>query len=109
LPINLRETQHSIHPIIWHIRESVSSGRRLIQAEPERMVMTEGLVIRGSSVMIHHSSNALNPIAEDMFQFRPLNFIEKRLNAIRKIWWLNELLSRQCALHVIEKPEVQGR
>jgi hypothetical protein len=44
---------------------------------------------------------------ENMFQFGPLNFVQKRLNAIKKIHWPSELLSRQCAFHVTEKPDAR--
>jgi hypothetical protein len=71
------------------------------------MVMMEDLLMEVVTIIIQHLSNAFDIVVEDIFQFRPLNFIQKRLNSIKKIYWRSELLSCQCALHVIEKPEVR--
>jgi ABC-type dipeptide/oligopeptide/nickel transport system ATPase subunit len=35
------------------------------------------------SIVIQHPSNSLDPVAEDMFQFRALNLVERPLNVIK--------------------------
>jgi hypothetical protein len=49
------------------------------------MVTMEGLLMEVVSIVIQHPSNPLDPMMDGMFQFGPLSFIQKRLNAIEKI------------------------
>jgi hypothetical protein len=64
------------------------------------MVMMEKLFSEGLSIFIQRPSDALDPRMEDMFQFGPLNQVQKALNAINTIHWPSEPLSCQCAVHV---------
>jgi hypothetical protein len=57
------------------------------------------------SIIIQHPLNLLYPVVKDEFQFRPLNFTQKFLNASEKILCPEELMSYRCRLHVPEKPE----
>jgi hypothetical protein len=68
------------------------------------MIM-EGLLMEVVSIVIKHPLNQLYPVVKDKFQFGPLNFTQKFLNANEKILWPRELLSCQCRFHVPEKPE----
>jgi hypothetical protein len=86
-------------------RRSIRSGDRPIRAELERMVIIKGLHMEGVSIVIQHPVNPHYPMVKDEFQFRPLNFIQKFLNASEKILWPGELLFSQCRLHVPEKSE----
>jgi hypothetical protein len=86
---------------------SINSGHMPIEAELERMVITGGLFMEVVSTIIQHPLNALYPVVKDEFQFRPLNFIQKYLNASEKILRPGKLLSYKCRLHVTETPEVR--
>jgi hypothetical protein len=44
------------------------------------------------SIAIQHSSKSLDPLVEDVSQFKPLNLVQERLNAVKKIRWPGELL-----------------
>jgi hypothetical protein len=92
---------------ISDIGASISSGRRPIGAELERMVTIEGLLMEVVSIVIQHPLNPLYPVVKDKFLFRPLNSTQEFLDASEKILWSGELLSCQCPLHVLEKPEVR--
>jgi hypothetical protein len=72
------------------------------------MVTIEGLFIEVVSIVIQHPLNPLYPVAKDEFQFRPVNCIQKGLNASAKILWPGDLLSCQCRIHMPEKPEVRS-
>jgi hypothetical protein len=71
------------------------------------MVIIEGLLIEVVSIVIQCPLNPVYPGMKDEFQFRPLNFTQKSLNASEKILWPGELLSCQYRFHVPEKPEVK--
>jgi hypothetical protein len=71
------------------------------------MLIKEGIFMEIVSIVIQQSLNPLYPLVKDEFQFRPLNFTEKFLNASAKILWPRELLSCRCRLHVPEKPEIR--
>jgi hypothetical protein len=47
-------------------------------------------------------------VAKDEFPFRPLNFIQKFLNASEKILWPGELLFFQHRLHVSKNQKSEG-
>jgi hypothetical protein len=53
------------------------------------------------------TGNPPNPVVKDEFQFRPLIFTQKFVNASEKILWPGKLLLCQCHLHVPENPEVR--
>jgi hypothetical protein len=53
----------------------------------------EGFPMEVVSVILQHPSDRLDPVVEQEFQFRPLNFVKKCPNARKKIVWLAELLS----------------
>jgi hypothetical protein len=89
------------------IQGSISSGHRPIEPEMERTVTIEGLLMEVVSIAIQQSSNPFDPVVKNEFQFRPLNFTQKFLNASEKILWPRELLYYQCRLHVPEKAEVR--
>jgi hypothetical protein len=55
------------------------------------------------------SSNTLDPVVDNIFQFKCLNLVQKHLCDIKRFLWLRELFFCQCALHVAEKLEVRGR
>jgi hypothetical protein len=67
----------------------------------------ENLVMEAVSIIIQRSSNTLDSVVKNMFQFKCMNFVQKGLNDIKKIDWLSELLFCQCALHMAEKSEVR--
>jgi hypothetical protein len=75
--------------------------------ELERMVIREGLFMEVVFIIIQHPLKPLHPVVKDKFQFRPLTFTQKFLNASEKILWPGELLPCQCRLHVLEKPKVR--
>jgi hypothetical protein len=68
--------------------------------------MTKILLVEIVSIIIQHPSNPFDPVVKDMFQFRPLRLIQKRLKVIKKVGSTSELLSLHCGLHVAGKPEV---
>jgi hypothetical protein len=72
------------------------------------MVVMECLFMELVSSVMQHILKALDPMVEDMFQFGPLTLVQRRLNAIKQIWWPSELLFCQCAFHVVENPQVRG-
>jgi hypothetical protein len=86
-------------------RGPISIGHTPVGAELERMVILEGLFMEVISIVIQHPLNPLYPVVKDEFQFRPLNFTQKFLNASEKILWPGELLFCLCRVHVLEKPE----
>jgi hypothetical protein len=86
---------------------SVSRGYRLVAQDLGRMAMIEGLFIEVVSSVIQRPSKALDPIIKDRSQFRPLNFVEKSLNASKKNLWSSELLLCTCAHPVAERPETR--
>jgi hypothetical protein len=49
------------------------------------MVIREGLGMEVVSIVIQHPLNPLYPVVKDGFQFRPMNFTPKSLNANEKI------------------------
>jgi hypothetical protein len=51
------------------------------------MVIIEDLLMEIVSSVIQHPLNPFYPRAKDKFQFRPLNFTQKFLNASEKILW----------------------
>jgi hypothetical protein len=59
------------------------------------MVIIESLLMEAVSSVIQHPLDLLDPVVKDEFQFRPLNFNQKFLNASEKILWAGELLSCQ--------------
>jgi hypothetical protein len=59
------------------------------------------------SIVIQRPLNPRAPVVKNEFEFIPLNFTQKLLNASEKILWSGELLSCQFRLHVPEKPEVR--
>jgi hypothetical protein len=73
------------------------------------MVIIKGSLMEVVSIVIQqqHPLNPLYPVVKDEFPFRPLNFTQKRLNASAKILRPGKLLSCQCHLHVLEKPEIR--
>jgi hypothetical protein len=71
------------------------------------MVMTEVLFMEVLSIIIQRSSKSLDPVVEDMFQFRPLNLVQKCVNAVKRIPWSGILLACQYILHTAEKLEVR--
>jgi hypothetical protein len=71
------------------------------------MVPMEGIFMGVISIVIQHSLNRLYSVVKDKFQFRPLNFTQKFLNASEKIVWPGKLLACQCSPHMPEKPEVR--
>jgi hypothetical protein len=71
------------------------------------MVFIEGFLMEVVVIVTKYPVNPLCPVAKDEFQFRPLNFTQKFLNASEKILWPGDLLSCQCRLHVPEKPEIR--
>jgi hypothetical protein len=71
------------------------------------MVIIEGLLMAVFSIIIQHPLNLLYPVVKDEFQFRPLNFTQKFLNASEKILCPEELMSFRCRFHVPEKPEIK--
>jgi hypothetical protein len=78
-----------------------------MRAELERMVIMEGLFMEVVSIVLQHSLNRLYSVVKDKFQFRPLNFTQKFLDASEKIVWPGKLLSCQCSPNMPEKPEVR--
>jgi hypothetical protein len=58
-------------------------------------------------IVIQHPLNALYPVVKGEFQFKPLNFTQKFLNASEKILWPGALLSCQCRSYVPEKSEIR--
>jgi hypothetical protein len=71
------------------------------------MVIIKELLMEIVSIIIQHPLNLLYLLVKDEFQFKPVDFTPKCLNAIDKILWLDKLLPCQCRLHVSEKPEVR--
>jgi hypothetical protein len=71
----------------------MSSRHRPIEAEMGRMVKTKGLSMKVVSILIQEPPNSLDPVVQDMLQFRLLNLVQMRLNAIKKIHWPRDLLS----------------
>jgi hypothetical protein len=63
------------------------SIHRPIGAEPEGMVVIEGLLMEVVSIIIQHPSNPVYPVVKDEFQFRLLNLTQKFMNAREKILW----------------------
>jgi hypothetical protein len=49
------------------------------------MVIIEGLLMEAVSIVIQHPLNPRYPVVKDEFQFRPLIFTQKFLNASEKI------------------------
>jgi hypothetical protein len=49
------------------------------------MVTIKDTAMEVAYIVIQHPSGLLDPMVEDMFQFRPLTFVQKRPNAIPKI------------------------
>jgi hypothetical protein len=76
-------------------------------AELEQRVVIKGLFMGVVSIIIRHRLNPLYPVMKDEFQFRPLNFAQKFVNASEKILWPGELLPCQCRFHVPKKPEAR--
>jgi hypothetical protein len=72
------------------------------------MVIMDDLFMEIVPIIIQHLLNPVCPVVKDEFQFRPLSFTQKFLNASEKIFWPGELLSCQCRLHVPEKPEARS-
>jgi hypothetical protein len=83
----------------------IYSGHTPIRAELERMVVIEGLLMEAISIVIQYLLNPLYPVVKDKFQFKPLNFTQKVLNASEKIVWPRELLPWHCRFHIPEKPK----
>jgi hypothetical protein len=54
--------------------------------------MMEDLVMETVSIIIQHSSNMLDSVVGNMFQFKCLNFVQKGQNDMKKMDWLSELL-----------------
>jgi hypothetical protein len=71
------------------------------------MVIREGLFMEVVTMVIQHLLNTLYPVVKDEFQFRPLDFTQKFLNARERILWPGKLLSYQCHFYVPEKPKVR--
>jgi hypothetical protein len=71
------------------------------------MVTRESLFMEVVSVVVQDLLNPLCPVVKEEFQFIPLNFTQKFLNASEGIHWPAELLSFQCRLHVAEKSRSQ--
>jgi hypothetical protein len=69
------------------------NGHGLVEQDLGRIVIMEGFVMELVSIIVQHSSNSLDPMMESLFKFGSLNFIQERLNAIKKIHWPSELLS----------------
>jgi hypothetical protein len=67
----------------------------------------EGLLMEIFSIVVQHSLIPLYPVMKIEFQFRPLNFTQKFLNASDKILWPGALLLCQGCLPVPEKPEIK--
>jgi hypothetical protein len=57
------------------------------------MVVRECLLTEIVSIVMQHALNPLYPVVKDEFQFRPLNFSQKFVNATEKSLWPRELLS----------------
>jgi hypothetical protein len=73
------------------------------------MVIIKGLLMEVVSIIIQHPLNPPYPVVKDEFQFKPLIFTQKFLNASEKIIWPGALLSCQCRSHVPEKSEVRSQ
>jgi hypothetical protein len=78
---------------LLNYRRSINNGHRPIGAELEQMVIIKRLLMEVVSITIQHPLNPLYPVEKDKFQFRPLNFTQKFLNASERILWPGELLS----------------
>jgi hypothetical protein len=49
------------------------------------MVTREDLITEVVSIVIQHPLNPLYPVVKDEFQFRPMNFTQKFMNASEKV------------------------
>jgi hypothetical protein len=72
------------------------------------MTTIEGLLMEITFIVIQGPLNRLYQVVKDEFQFRPLNFTQKFLNASEKILWPGELLFFQYCLHVSKNQKSEG-
>jgi hypothetical protein len=59
------------------------------------------------SIVIRYASHSLDPVVKDVFRHRPLNLVQKHINAVKKIRWPGEQLACQCTLDATENAELR--
>jgi hypothetical protein len=72
------------------------------------MVIIEGLLMEVFSIVIQHPLNPLYPVLKGEFQFRPLNFTQKFLNASEKTRGLGSCCRASAAFMYPKNQKSEG-